>query len=74
MEQAPEDDQGIQQFCSLKYKTRFRRMKKADVNGENELPLYTYLKAQQKFKGFGNRLKATAMSLLLRKPNNSSIP
>lgn len=74
MEQAPEDDQDIQQFCSLKYKTRFRRMKKADVNGENELPLYTYLKAQQKFKGFGNRLKATAMSLLLRKPNNSSIP
>lgn len=74
MEQAPEDDQGIQQFCSLKYKTRFRRMKKADINGENELPLYTYLKAQQKFKGFGNRLKATAMSLLLRKPNNSSIP
>lgn len=74
MEQAPEDDQGIQQFCSLKYKTRFRRMKKADGNGENELPLYTYLKAQQKFKGFGNRLKATAMSLLLRKPNNSSIP
>lgn len=42
-------------------------MKKADVNGENELPLYTYLKAQQKFKGFGNGLKATAMSLLLRK-------
>lgn len=74
MEQAPEDDHSIQQFCSLKYKTRFRRMKKADVNGENELPLYTYLKAQQKFKGFGNRLKATAMSLLLRKPNNSSIP
>ena len=53
-------------------------MKKADVNGENELPLYTYLKAQQKFKGFGNGLKATAMSLLLRKrdwnyKNNSDI-
>ena len=26
-------------------------MKKSDVNGENELPLYTYLKAQQGFKG-----------------------
>ena len=27
-------------------------MKKADVNGENELPLYTYLKAQKGFEGF----------------------
>ena len=67
MEQAPEDDAGIQRFCSLNYKTKFPRMKKADVNGENELPLYTFLKSQQRFKGFGNGLKATAMSLLLRK-------
>jgi glutathione peroxidase len=28
-------------------------MKKADVNGENELPLYTYLKSQKGFEGFG---------------------
>lgn len=27
-------------------------MKKADVNGENELPLYTCLKAQKGFEGF----------------------
>ena len=27
-------------------------MKKADVNGENELPLYTWLKAQKGFAGF----------------------
>lgn len=27
-------------------------MKKADVNGENELPLFTYLKAQKGFEGF----------------------
>lgn len=67
MEQAPEDDQGIQHFCTRKFKTKFPRMKKADVNGENELPLYTYLKSQQKFKGFGNGLKATAMSLMMRK-------
>lgn len=37
MEQAPEDDQGIQQICSLKYKTRFRRMKKAETNGEAQV-------------------------------------
>ena len=27
-------------------------MKKADVNGENELPLYTFLKSQKGFEGF----------------------
>ena len=27
-------------------------MKKADVNGENELPLYTFLKAEKGFAGF----------------------
>lgn len=41
-------------------------MKKADVNGEHELPLYTYLKSQQGFQGGGNGLKAMGMSVLLR--------
>ena len=27
-------------------------MKKSDVNGANELPLFTYLKSKQGFKGF----------------------
>ena len=27
-------------------------MKKSDVNGENELPLYTYLTSQKGFEGF----------------------
>lgn len=67
MGQAPEDDQGIQQFCTLNYNTSFLRIKKADVNGEQELPLYTYLKEHQEFKGFGNGAKALAMSALLRK-------
>lgn len=67
MNQAPEDDKGIQNFCSIKYDTTFLRMKKADVNGENELPLYTYLKSHQGFHGFGKGAKALGMSLLLRK-------
>lgn len=66
MHQAPEDDAGIQKFCRLKYATTFPRMKKADVNGEQELPLYTYLKSQQGFHGFGSGLKALGMSALLR--------
>ncbi|MBP3853550.1 MAG: glutathione peroxidase, partial [Erysipelotrichaceae bacterium] len=42
-------------------------MKKSDVNGENELPLFTYLKSQKGFEGFGRGPKALAMSALLKK-------
>ena len=64
--QTPEDDEGVQEFCKLHYDTHFIRMQKADVNGENELPLYTYLKEQQGFKGMGSGAKATAMKLMLK--------
>ena len=67
LSQAPGSDQEIQSFCSLKYHTTFPRMKKADVNGAHELPLYKYLKSQQGFHGFGKGAKALGMSLLLRK-------
>lgn len=66
LSQAPGSDQEIQSFCSLKYHTTFPRMKKADVNGAHELPLYKYLKSQQGFHGFGSGLKAMGMSLLMR--------
>ena len=65
--QAPETDEEIHQFCTLKYNTQFPQMKKSDVNGENELPLYTYLKSQQGFKGFGIGPVAIAMSAMLKK-------
>ena len=42
-------------------------MTKSDVNGENELPLYTWLKQQKGFEGFGKGPKALAMSALLKK-------
>ncbi len=51
--QAPGSDDEIHQFCTLHYNTKFPQMKKSDVNGPSELPLYTYLKSQQGFKGFG---------------------
>ena len=44
--QAPGTDDEIHNFCALKYNTSFDQFTKADVNGENELPLYTYLKEQ----------------------------
>ncbi len=40
-------------------------MKKSDVNGENELPLYAYLKSQKGFAGFGNhKLKGILEQML----------
>ncbi len=65
--QAPESDEEIAQFCTLKYNTQFPQMKKSDVNGENELPLFRYLKEQKGFEGFGKGAKALAMSALLKK-------
>lgn len=50
--QAPGTDKEITQFCQLTYNTQFPQMQKIDVNGENELPLYTYLKSQKGFAGF----------------------
>ena len=46
--QAPGTDEEIHEFCALKYNTSFDQFTKVDVNGENELPLYTYLKSQIK--------------------------
>lgn len=65
--QTPGTDDEIHEFCTLKYNTQFPQMKKSDVNGENALPLYDYLKSQQGFGGFGKGVKAAAMSMLLKK-------
>lgn len=50
--QSPESDAETTQFCQLNYGTTFSQLKKVEVNGANELPLYTWLKAEQGFKGF----------------------
>lgn len=50
--QAPGSDEEIHEFCTVHFNTTFPQMKKSDVNGENELPLYTYLKSQKGFERF----------------------
>ena len=65
--QTPGTDEEIHEFCTLKYHTQFPQMKKSDVNGENALPLFTWLKSQKGFEGFGKGPKALAMSALLKK-------
>lgn len=50
--QAPGTDEEISEFCSLNYGTEFPQFKKSDVNGADELPLYTWLKSEKGFEGF----------------------
>ena len=64
--QTPGSDEEIHQFCTLKYNTKFPQMKKSDVNGENQLPLFAYLKSQKGFEGFGMSPAGIAMSAMLK--------
>ena len=74
--QAPGSDDEIHEFCALKYNTSFDQFTKADVNGENELPLYTYLKEQikdDKIIGIKNKMAMKAvekMSKTTKKPGD----
>lgn len=46
--EAPGSSEEIASFCSLNYDIKFKQFAKIDVNGENEIPLFTYLKSQTK--------------------------
>ena len=45
--QAPGSDDEIHEFCTLKYNTTFDQFAKIDVNGENEDPLFAYIKKEK---------------------------
>ena len=64
--QTPGTDEEIHEFCTLKYNTQFPQMKKSDVNGENAIELFKYLKSQKGFEGFGKGPKAVAMSAMCK--------
>ena len=51
-QQAPGSIQEIHQFCTANFDIQFPQFDKIDVNGANEAPLFTYLKAQKGFGGF----------------------
>ncbi len=65
--QTPGTDEEIHEFCQLHYNTKFPQMKKSDVNGETQLPLYRFLKEQKGFEGFGKGPAALAVSVMLKK-------
>ncbi len=64
--QAPGDNNEIHEFCTAKYKTQFDQMAKVEVNGDEALPLWTYLKEQisddPEPKGMKNKLAMKAIS------------
>ena len=64
--QAPGSDQEIDSFCSLNYDTTFPRFKKIDVNGEDAIPLYKWLK-DQKGGLFGKAIKWNFTKFLVDK-------
>ena len=65
--QTPGTDEEIHEFCTLHYNTQFPQMKKVDVNGETQIPLYRFLKEQQGFKGFGEGKMADLLRDMLPK-------
>ena len=76
--QTPGSDDEVHEFCTLHYSTKFDQMKKSDVNGENALELYQWLKSQKGFEGFGEGKTAEFMNMHLAKidpdyMNNSDI-
>jgi len=51
-QQAPGSIEEIHQFCTANFAIQFPQFDKIDVNGANESPLFTYLKARKGFSGF----------------------
>lgn len=69
--QTPGTDEEVHEFCQLHYNTKFPQMKKSDVNGANELPLYTYLKSQKGFAGFGEHKFSELLGDMLAKEDKN---
>ncbi|MDO5059676.1 MAG: glutathione peroxidase [Neisseria sp.] len=62
-EQAPEATGEIAQICQMKFGTKFTIFDKTEVNGANEHPLYTYLKAEQPEDQGGSAFQALLLRL-----------
>lgn len=67
--QAPGEDTEIHSFCTGRFGITFPQFSKIDVNGENESPLYTYLKSQQSGV-MGNKIKWNFTKFLVDRNGN----
>lgn len=59
--QEPGTDAEIEEFCRLNHGVTFPLMKKIEVNGANEHPIYTWLKSQAGFAGFNPEHKLSKL-------------
>lgn len=67
--QAPGTEEEIASFCDARFGITFKQFSKINVNGENEEPLYKYLKSE---KGgmLGNNIKWNFTKFLVDKNGN----
>ena len=68
-EQAPGTDAEITEFCTINFGVSFKQFSKIDVNGENEAPLYTYLK-NEKGGILGTKIKWNFTKFLVDRKGN----
>lgn len=64
--QAPGTNEEIGSFCTGRFGITFRQFSKIDVNGENESPLYSWLKSQKSGLG-GSNIKWNFTKFLINK-------
>ena len=69
MHQAPGSDEEINEFCALRYKTKFPRFKKIDVKGDEASPLYKWLICQNE-KGKVKNIKWNFTKFLIDRNGN----
>lgn len=67
--QAPGSEEEIVDFCQLHYGVTFKQFAKVEVNGTNEIPLYTYLK-EQKGGVMGKKIKWNFTKFLVDRKGN----
>ena len=67
--QAPGTEEEIVDFCQSRYGVTFKQFAKIEVNGDNESPLYTFLKSQ---KGgvMGSKIKWNFTKFLVDRQGN----
>ncbi len=65
LEQEPGTNEDIMEFCSINYNVTFPLFDKIDVNGKEESPLYTFLKAKAPFTGYPEEYEAFANQLTM---------
>ena len=67
--QAPGTEEEIEDFCQSRYGVTFRMFKKVEVNGEDAIPLYKYLK-EQKGGFLGSAIKWNFTKFLIDREGN----